>query len=274
MLGVFLLTLAVTLRSMNSVKLITSPDNTQFKHLRKIAHSARDRRKAGQTLLDGVHLLVAMADAGIKPQLIAVREGREQEAEISGCLARFPDVACLRLNARLFDAISPVEHPVGIVALMDIPRPAVGSDQCGVLLENIQDPGNLGSIMRTAAAAGANAVYLSKGCAEAWSPKVMRAAMGAHFALAIDERQDLTTLSARFETIVATRLESQRSLYDGLDLKGPVAFLFGNEGAGLSDEAAACATDIVRIPMPGEVESLNVAAAVAVCLFERVRQLT
>ncbi len=258
---------------MNSLKVITSPDNPRVKQLRKMASSARERRKAGQTLLDGVHLLVAMADAGLRPQLIAVREGRERDSEITTCLARFPDVTCLLLSARLFDAVSPVEHPVGIVALMEIPRPAESDYQCGVLLENIQDPGNLGSIMRTAAAAGADAIYLSRGCAEAWSPKAMRAAMGAHFVIAIHEQQDLAALTARFETIVATRLEGEQSLY-ALDLSGSVAFMFGNEGAGLSDEAAACATHAVRIPMPGKVESLNVAAAAAACLFERVRQIS
>ena len=256
---------------MDRFKSITSADNTTFKQLRKIAGSARDRRKNKQTLLDGVHLLIAMADAGFNPKLIAVREGREQESEISECLARFANITPLLLDAKLFDSISPVEHPVGIIALIDIPEPATNDFQCAVLLENIQDPGNLGSIMRTAAAAGADAVYLSKGCAEAWSPKAMRAAMGAHFSLVIHERQNLSALKNNFKSIIATRLDAQQSLYD-VNLSGSVAFLFGNEGSGLSDDTAACATHNIRIPMPGEAESLNVAAAAAICLFERVRQ--
>lgn len=256
---------------MDKFKQITSADNATYKQLKKIAGSARDRRKSKQTLLDGVHLLMAMADAGIQPALIAVREGNEQDAEIKQCLKRFSNITPLQLSTKLFDAISPVEHPVGIIALIDTPAPEEKSYQCAVLLENIQDPGNLGSILRTAAASGTDAVYLSKGCAEAWSPKAMRSAMGAHFSLAIHENQNLAESMHKFEMVIATHLDGKQSLYD-LDLRGSVAFLFGNEGSGLSNEIATRATHQIRIPMPGEAESLNVAAAAAVCLFERVRQ--
>jgi len=253
-------------------KHITSADNPQFKQLKKLATSARERRKTGQTLLDGVHLLHALADAGGVPQLLIVREGGQDSVEIGQCLARFPQVPVLLFAAALFDVIAPVETPTGVLALLHIVAPASGTCQCAVLLENIQDPGNLGSIIRTAAAAGVDAVFLSKGCAEAWSPKALRAGMGAHFVLAIHEQQELTDATAHFDAVVATRLDAERSLYE-VDLRGAVAFVFGNEGAGLSPELSACATHGVRIPMPGQVESLNVAAAVAVCLFERVRQL-
>ena len=140
-----------------------------------------------------------------------------------------------------------------------------------VLLEAIQDPGNLGAMLRTAAAAGVDAVYLSKGCAEVWSPKALRAGMGAQFALALHEHADLTLIARELKSLIATSLDAQQSLYD-LDLSGPVAFVFGNEGAGLSPALLDTATHQVKIPMPGKVESLNVAAAAAVCLFECVRQ--
>ncbi len=256
---------------MNNFKHISSADNNQFKQLRKLAGSARDRRKQNQTLLDGVHLITALADSPFTPELIAIQEGREQEAEIQHCLKLFPNTRHLLLSRKLFEALSPVETPTGILAVLDIPESETKPFQCGVLLENIQDPGNLGSIMRTAAAAGADAVFLSKGCAEAWSPKAMRAAMGAHFTLAIFEQQDLVETCDHFKMVVATHLQGTQSLYD-LDLTQSVAFLFGNEGAGLSDELSARATHRIRIPMPGKVESLNVAAAAAVCLFEKVRQ--
>lgn len=254
-------------------KHITSAENPQYKQLKKLADSARERRRMGQTLLDGVHLLHALADTGGLPQLLLVREGAEGEAEICQCRARFPQVPALLLTPKLFDAIAPVETPTGIVAVLAVTAPEPGDYRCAVLLENIQDPGNLGSIIRTAAAAGVAALFLSKGCAEAWSPKALRAGMGAHFTLAIHEQQDLLRAAQRFETVVATRLDATQSLYD-VDLGGAVAFIFGNEGAGLSAELSTGATHQVRIPMPGRVESLNVAAAVAVCLFERVRQTT
>lgn len=253
-------------------KHITSVDNPKFKQLKKLATSARERRKAGQTLLDGVHLLHALADAGGVPELIVVREGAEHDEEIARCLARYASVPTLLFAPALFDAVSPVETPVGVLGLLFVPTPEQQTCRSAVLLENIQDPGNLGSILRTAAAAGVDAVFLSKGCAEAWSPKALRAGMGAHFVLAIHEQQELAQAAKGFDAAVATRLDGTQSLYD-VDLAGSVAFVFGNEGAGLSPELSACATHQVTIPMPGKVESLNVAAAVAVCLFEWVRQL-
>jgi TrmH family RNA methyltransferase len=140
------------------------------------------------------------------------------------------------------------------------------------LLEDIQDPGNLGSILRTAAAAGCDAAFISTGCADVWSPKVLRAAMGGHFALSLHEHADLFNVAAVFEgTLFATSLQASASLYDS-KLNGNVAFAFGNEGAGLSAELSNLCRQRVRIPMHGKVESLNVAAAAAVCLFEAARQ--
>ncbi len=253
------------------MKQIISADNPQYKQLKKLATSARERRTCGQTLLDGVHLLQALADAGGVVDLIIVCQGSGGDAQIQRCIERFASALCIELGAALFDAISPVETPVGILALYTIPQSDQTTPEFAVLLENIQDPGNIGAILRTAAAAGVNAVYLSKGCAEAWSPKVLRAAMGAHFVLAIHEQQEMQQLCGHLPTVIATHLDAEQSLYD-LNLHGPVAFLFGNEGAGLSRELAECATNLVRIPMPGKMESLNVAAAAAICLFEWVRQ--
>jgi TrmH family RNA methyltransferase len=128
-------------------------------------------------------------------------------------------------------------------------------------------------MLRSAAAAGADTVYLSKGCADAWSPKALRGGMGAQFQLALIEHADLMAVGQAFAgKLIATSLAASDSLYD-LDLTGPTAFVFGNEGAGLSEELLALASHRTRIPMPGQVESLNAAAAAAICLFERVRQL-
>jgi TrmH family RNA methyltransferase len=143
-----------------------------------------------------------------------------------------------------------------------------------VLLEGIQDPGNVGSILRTAAAAGVRHVLLSESSVHAWSPRVLRAGMGAHFMLEIHEQADLIAVATAFRgRVVAASRGAPRFLYE-CDLTGKVALLFGNEGGGLSRSLRAVAHDEVSIPMPGGSESLNVAAAVAVVLFERVRQLT
>ncbi len=254
-----------------SIKHITSAENAHYKLLKKIASSSRERRKSGQTLLDGVHLLNALADAGGTPKMLVLKAGKETDAEIEDCLRRFPEVPRVVFSEVLFDSLSPVEHPTGLLGLINTPEVPKHRREFCVLLEAIQDPGNLGSMLRTAAAAGVDAVYLSKGCAEVWSPKALRAGMGAQFALALYENADLTLIARESKSLVATSLDAKQSLYD-LDLSGPVAFVFGNEGAGLSAELVEAATHQIKIPMPGKVESLNVAAAAAVCLFECVRQ--
>jgi len=258
---------------MNSARMkhITSTDNPQYKQLKKIATSSRERRNAGQTLLDGAHLLNALAEAGGTPNLLILKVGNETDDEIERCLARFPAIPNLVLGETLFNALSPVEHPTGLLGLIDIPTADIQPHQFCMMLESIQDPGNLGTMLRTAAAAGVDTVYLSKGCAEVWSPKALRAGMGAQFALALHEGADLVSIARELKSLIATALDAEQSLYD-LKLSGPVAFVFGNEGAGLSRALIEAATHRIKIPMPGKVESLNVAAAAAVCLFEYVRQ--
>jgi TrmH family RNA methyltransferase len=211
-------------------------------------------------------LLHACAEAKLSPVLIVLR------GEITLDATLLPDTPRVVLSESLFDAIAPVEHPSGVLALIDFPPAREGARQFCVLLEDIQDPGNLGTLLRTAAAAGVDSAYLSKGCAEAWSPKAMRAGMGAQFELAIHEHVDLPVMARGFAgDIVATSLTGSESLYD-VAFAPRAAFIFGNEGAGISPELLTCATRKVRIPMPGKIESLNVAAAAAVCLFEYVRQ--
>ena len=141
-----------------------------------------------------------------------------------------------------------------------------------LLLEGIQDPGNLGSLLRSAVAAGLKQAFLSKGCVFAWSPKVLRAGQGAHFFLDLHESAPLTAIAERFPgTVVATDPRAGASLFDA-DLSGRIAWIFGAEGGGVSPALAACAGLRLRIPMAGPAESLNVAAAAAICLFEQVRQ--
>jgi TrmH family RNA methyltransferase len=152
-----------------------------------------------------------------------------------------------------------------------MPAATVADSRFALLLEDIQDPGNLGSMLRSAAAAGCDAVFLSAACADAWSPKVLRAGMGGHFVLAIHESIDLPEVAAGFRgRVIAASLGAQENLFD-CDLRGDLAFAIGNEGAGLS-AALLAVCQPVRIPMPGRMESLNAAAAAAVCLFECVRQ--
>ncbi|NTV10288.1 MAG: RNA methyltransferase [Zoogloea sp.] len=257
------------------MKALASRDNPTVKRLHALATSGRDRRKLGQTLLDGAHLVTAARDAGWPLKELVISESglaRGEIAALAGSLSKLP---AYLLPDSLFAHVSPVDAPSGIIAVIDLPAEAADAELRGsvIVLDGVQDSGNLGSILRTAAAAGIKDALLTPGCAQAWSPRVLRAGMGAHFVLDIHEHADPATRLAGYPGLVcATALvPGARPLYD-CDLRGPVAWLFGAEGQGLSAEVAALATCMVTIPMPGAIESLNVGAAAAVCLFEQVRQ--
>lgn len=257
------------------MKQISSATNPRFKALRKLAQSSQERRKTGLSVLDGVHLAAAYRKHVGLPRSIAVSRSGLANPEVQALLEEMRGVEVFALGDALFQGLTSVATPTGIVAVIETPRSRAvpqGMEFC-VMLEDLQDPGNLGSILRSCAAAGAGHVLLSKGSVHAWSPRVMRAGMGAHFMLSIHEGADLIAAAREFPgTLVATGPHAPRSVFD-TKLKGQVGFLFGNEGSGLSAELLAAADSVVSIPMPGAAESLNVAAAAAVCLFERVRQL-
>lgn len=255
------------------MKHITSQDNPFYKDLNKLSSSARQRGKAGQTLLDGAHLLSAYLAGGKQPQHLMVTAAALHDIEIISLLKMLPNVPITLLDDVLFAGLSELKTVSGLLALIAVPQPEmmVENSHFCVLLENIQDPGNLGSMLRSAAAAGCDAVFMSRGCADAWSPKVLRAAMGGHFVLSLHEHADLHSVASEFPgTVYAAALSATSSLYDSR-LSGNIAFAIGNEGAGLSQEMLSIAIPFT-IPMPGRVESLNAAAAAAICLFEAVRQ--
>lgn len=253
-----------------SVKAIGSRDNPLYRELHALANDRRARRQARRTLLDGPHLLEAAVQTGVHiERLILTQEALD--GALGAWCRRLPDVPLLLLTRPLLMALSPVETASGLLAEIAIPpaRPVAGG--CHVLLENIQDPGNLGALLRVAAAAGVGAVHLSRGCAEGWSPKCLRGGQGAHFVLAIREGQDLVDLARSFPGPVFAAVPGAGDSLWSLDLRGEVGFAFGNEGAGLS-EALRQICRPFSIPMATGVESLNVATAAAVCLFERQRQ--
>ncbi len=258
---------------------ITSREHALFKQLVKLEKSSRARRLKGLTLLDGAHLIQVYHAREQIPLKLIVSESGYNHAEIKHLICEFSKqsrIDTIIFSDTLFKQVSPVRTPTGILALITIPTcdsNAVDESQvfCA-LLEAIQDPGNLGSMLRSAAAAGVSDVYLSHDCADAWSPKTLRAAMGGHFSLTIHEQSNLVQVAQQFHgKVIATTLQSTQHLYQ-TDLKGPVAFVFGNEGAGLSQEILRAASEQVTIPMTDNTESLNAAAAAAICFFEKIRQ--
>lgn len=252
--------------------LITSHDNPQFKRLKKLAESARERRDTRTTLLDGEHLIESYLDAGGQP-LVLLHSESCASAVLQKLAARCEGAKMVALSDTLFAELSPVNTPTGILAevawLNPAPRDAM---PLVLLLEDIQDPGNLGSLLRSAAAAGATLAVLSKGCHDAWSPKALRGGQGAQFVLPMLLRTDLAGwIRSASMPVWALALGEGQALFE-VNLAGPAAILIGNEGAGLSKEILQAATARVHIPMPGRVESLNAAAAAAIALFEAVRQ--
>ena len=256
------------------MKILRSKDNALFKDLQKLAASSRERKIRGLALLEGERLIDAYARTGEIPDVLIASEAATRRDSIRDAFEKTRAKQHIVLDDALLEKISQVVSASGLIAVVKTPAAPPLPTTVGdcLLLENIQDPGNLGSILRTAAAANVRQVFLSQGCVFAWSPKVVRAGMGAHFSLEIHEGVDLLDIVARTTgSVVATLADADRTI-DTCDFKGPVAWIFGNEGAGLSAELAAAASSRLTIPMPGSAESLNVAAAAAICLFEQVRQ--
>jgi TrmH family RNA methyltransferase len=251
---------------------ITSRDNPIFRRLKKLAESSRARREAQMTLLDGEHLLAAYLDAGGQPHTLA-RAASFGADRLSQFSARCPQTKAIALPDALFAELVPVATPTGVLAEVAWLAPkAPAANPLVIVLEDIQDPGNLGAMLRTGAAAGATLAVLSKGCHDPWSPKALRGGQGAQFVLPMQQGIDLVAWLDGFEgRSVALALAEDSDFY-GIDLGGPLALIAGNEGAGLSAAVRQAATQCAHIPMAGRVESLNAAAALAVAVFEAVRQ--
>lgn len=253
---------------------IASTQNPHIKALARLAARPAERRARGQLLLEGIHLLDAALNHGLTVAEVLVQSRVLAHPEVRALLARLPDGCCgHEVSETVMARLSSLDTPPELAAVISTPpaaAPETGDSL--LLLDAVQDPGNLGAILRTAAAAGIRQAWLSPPCADPWSAKVLRAGMGAHFAVALHTDADLVAVLEDFSgPAIVTSLDATQSLY-ALDLRQPCAFVFGNEGAGVSAGVLARASHPVRIPMPGMAESLNVAAAVAVCLFEQVRQ--
>ena len=250
-------------------QVISSRGNQHFKHLKKLNESPRYRHEVQQTILDGMHLIESYAECFGSPDSIALIEGGNID-KIKSYLNE--DTQVLEFPAGLFSEIAPVISPTGILASINIPHlEAPKKQNCILLLEDIQDPGNLGSILRSASASGVDLVYLSDHCADLWSPKVLRGGQGAHFHLPCIEKVNFSDITKTFTGKIFATTLSGKSIFQE-DLKGPVAFIFGNEGNGIHSETMRLTSHSIHIPMEKGIESLNVSAAVSICLYEKYRQ--
>lgn len=250
------------------MKLIESRDNPTYKTLLRLAGENRAVRELGKTFIEGPHLVAMYRQAVGEPTQVVVSQSGLADPEIAGLAGPAP----LVLKDALFRQLSGLAAPAGISAVIDLPAGRLPPPEADcVVLDALQDAGNVGSILRSAAAAGLSHVVLGKGCAGAWTPRVLRAAQGAHFRLHLSEGVDLAEFLAERSGKRLATVPQGPSLFEA-NLSGTLTWMFGNEGQGLTPELLALATDEISIPMAAGSESINVAAAAAICLFDRLRR--
>lgn len=256
-------------------EVITSPSNERIKAIRALAEP-RGRRREGRYVVEGVRLVEAALDAGGRPVLVLVNPQQLAVTERGrGLLVRLSEFSTLTVSERAMRAAATTENPQGVLAVMPLPRPSLSRDLGSIVLvvDRVRDPGNLGTILRSAEACGLVRTVFVEDCVDPFGPKVVRAGMGAHFRL--DVFEDLAW--ERLREVLAGRpvqlatADADRS-YDDVDWTQDAALIVGGEAEGAGAEARALATETVAIPMAGQAESLNAAIAASVILFEAARQ--
>jgi len=246
---------------------VTSRDNPLLKDLRKLAQDPGAYRKLGRIWLEGDHLCRAARERGVRPAVAVFTESfwQARQAEWAGCAHK-----TVVLPDALLHGISGLESPAPMGFVLDTPAAAEMQPRAAtVVLDRLQDAGNVGSVLRSAAAFGFQQVVALKGTAALWAPKVLRAGMGAHFGLRLIEGATAQSLEALQVPLLATSSHDGQWLHEaqaGHGIPSPCAWLMGHEGQGVSPELQQRATMRVRIAQPGGEESLNVAAAAAICL--------
>ena len=248
---------------MNEPTQITSRDNPLLKRLRLLSQDSTAYRKQGQVWLEGDHLCRAMLARGQRPSTAVFTERCWSDAPHDlrdACEHR------VVIPEALMAGLSGLESPAGMGFVWDLPaHPTPDPTSAMVVLDRLQDAGNVGSILRSAAAMGFGQVLALKGTAGLWSPKVLRAGMGAHFALRLVEGLLPDDLRALTVPMLVTSSHRGEFLHCS-ELPWPCAWVMGHEGQGVRAELEAMASRSVRITQPGGEESLNVAAAAAICL--------
>lgn len=259
------------------MKAILSSANPAYRNWLRLARQPREVRRQRRTLAEGLHLAAAAIDHGHPIETALLRAKSPPSAERDRLLEhlRGAGVTCVELASDLYDALALVEHGVGLALVIALPDPRttpLAGD--AVYLDAVQEPGNAGALLRVAAAAGVRHVLAGPGSAALWAAKVLRAAQGAHFVL--DLREDVApgALGAPPYAVlwVAATAADAIPLWSADLPAAPLGWVFGSEGLGLSAAALAVCRLRVRIPLASAVESLNVASAAAVCLFERRRR--
>ena len=255
---------------MSAVKAITSRDNPLLVRLRKLAGDPAAYRKLGEVWIEGDHLCAAFLQrGGVAPQAV-ITEPAWELPSLRELANRAEMVAVI--PQPLMAGLSTLESPAPLAfALPWQGQSTLQANAPTVVLDRLQDAGNVGAIIRSAAAFGFSQVIALKGTAALWSPKVLRAGMGAHFGLNLVEGVDEAALAELKVPLLATSSHATQAIHQ-VKLPWPSAWVLGHEGQGVSAALLQRCEQALRIPQPGGEESLNVAAAAAVCLYESARQ--
>ena len=252
---------------MTAPLLISSRDNAFVKDLKKLAHGSTEYRKQRRIWAEGDHLLRAAIARGVQPALGVFSESFWPLAPVEYAQAAIKNIV---LSDLLYDTVSSLESPARMGFVFDLPEtPPVQAMAASVILDRVQDAGNVGAMLRSASAFGFKQIIAIKGTAALWSPKVLRAGMGAHWGLQLIEAADLNSLDDLAVPMLVTSSHRGSYLHQALskkELPMPCAWVFGHEGQGVCTELEALANQHLRIAQPGGEESLNVATAAAICL--------
>jgi TrmH family RNA methyltransferase len=262
--------------STEPMRQITSDANPAYRRWLKLATQPRAVREFARTLAEGMHVAQAALAANIRIEGLLVRRGAKGEgvAALVDLIAR-RGANAFELPPVLFDRLSPVQASVGVMLEIAIPQPRSGTGitEDLVYLDGIQDPGNAGALLRVAAAAGVRWALAAAGTAALWAPRTLRAGQGAHFALNLIEGVQAEAAADGFGgRWIAAAAHDAEPLWAAELPATAVGWVFGAEGFGISEAMLARCRQRVRIPLAAGIESLNVAAAAAICLFERRRR--
>lgn len=253
-------------------QIITSEKNPVVKLAKSLLTQGRQRKKHAQTVLEGVHLIDAGIKSGICFHHILISEQCLEHPEVVALCQQLSGIPILVINARLYQSIRTLGTGIDIMAMIDIPMPTLTdlTKDC-LILNDVQDMGNVGTLLRTAAAVGINHILCTQGTASVWAPKTLRASMGANFSLTIYENVSIDELLSHVKVpLFATSSHTDNLIYQ-MDLKQPLAWVMGHEGQGVCADIMQRSTAI-SLPQPNGQESLNVAIAGSLCMYETLRQ--
>jgi len=266
--------------------MITSTNNNQIKNITSLIKKARERKAQRLFVIEGIRAVAEVP--GHLLSAVYYVEGFSSSAEgkafIADILAKAPEVSMEEVAKSVFNSMSDTVTPQGVLALVkmqdftldDVVGKTTGKVSHVMILESLQDPGNMGTIVRTAEGAGATGIIMNNTTVDIYSPKVVRSTMGSIFRVphivVSDLESTIETLKNDYRiSVFAAHLKGEK-FYDELDFIGPTAFMIGNEGNGLTDEAASHASSYLKIPMEGQLESLNASVAASLLMYETHRQ--